>query len=415
MNESSLGERITTAGIVVLVLVALPSVALQSYLGVDIKPAFVVTIPLVFLLRRNRIRFGNSGKLLLVLSLLSAITAIAWLWSTLMSQLLMGLTLLTMITLSWLTTRASFSRQSVSFLYRLTVMMLAGAWIGFLYSLNGGAPTYCFGNPDGSQNCLYLATFAKPETVAYWGAIRPAGIFDEPGALSFFTTLVVCLNELCDGGRKRSLILFSLGLVTLSLAHVFCFGAYAAIALRRRVAYLALVLVVLAAPLSDLLIERLAASSPMIAQFLDRFSIKDDRLSGDNRSNQVTEFFSLVDYDVSRYGSNAMSKYNKGWISSEDQSSNPFSIWFGYGFIMWIPYAITLVVLCRNMFERERPVQITAVLLVLLLLQRPYIYSLYWGLAIWSVVALMFIRKAGTGVEADLAPQENEMSACESY
>jgi hypothetical protein len=226
--------------------------------------------------------------------------------------------------------------------------------------------------------------------------MRPAGLFDEPGALSFFVTLVVCLNELCGGGRRKSIILFALGLVTLSVAHVFCFAAYAAFAFRRRIAYVALVLTVVAGPMADVLGEHFGEESLLGATFFQRFSISDGQLTGDNRSEQIAEFFSLVDYNITRYGTNAMVKYGKGGVSARDQSSNPFSLWFGYGFLMWIPYAIVLVVLVWNIFQRRRPVQITAVLLVLLLLQRPVIYSLYWGLSTWSVIALMFIRKAAT-------------------
>jgi hypothetical protein len=208
--------------------------------------------------------------------------------------------------------------------------------------------------------------------------------------------LVVCLNELCNGGRKKSIILFVLGLVTLSLAHVFCFAAYVAFAFRRRIAYVALALVFVAEPLADLAGDYLGEDSLLSASFFQRFTVSDGQLAGDNRSGQVSEFFSLVDYDISRFGAGAMAKYGKAEVLARDQTSNPFTIWYGYGFLMWIPYAVVLVVLAWHIFQRKRPVQITAVLLVLLLLQRPYIYSLYWGLSTWSVIALMFLRKAAT-------------------
>jgi hypothetical protein len=396
MSESNLGTRIMAVAAAMLLFIALPSVALHSILGIHVKVWFEATVLILFLVRAGSIHYEKSEKLVLVLALLLALTVIAWLWSTLMSQLLMGITLVIMIALTWSTTRASFSQQSVSFLYRFTIIMLVGAWIGSLYSLSGGGPTYCFANPDGRQNCLYLTTFSNSDASLTWGLIRPGGIFDEPGALSYFVTLVVCLNELCNGGRRRSIILFVLGLVTLSVAHVFCFAAYAAFALRRRIAYVVLALAVVAGPMADELGEHFGEGSLLGEGFFRRFSISDGQLTGDNRSGQVSEFFSLVDYKMSRYGSNAMAKYDMGGIASVDQSSNPFSIWFGYGVVMWIPYAAVLVVLARNIFQRKRAVQITAVLLVLLLLQRPNVYSLYWGLSTWSVIALMFIRKAST-------------------
>jgi hypothetical protein len=158
-----------------------------------------------------------------------------------------------------------------------------------------------------------------------------------------------------------------------------------------------LALVILAGPISEF-VDQQVTDTQLGASFLDRFSIQDGRLAGDNRTEQMIEFFSLVDSDVSRYGNNAMIKYRQGGVSFTDQSAHPFSIWFGYGFIIWIPYAVTILVLLYNVFDRRRPVQVTAILLVLLLVQRPYIYSLYWGFAVWSIIAFMFIKKASLEV-----------------
>lgn len=411
MNHRSWLERVRASGVVVLLLVALPSVALHYVLGVEVKTFFIASTAVAFLATANRFRLQRSGNLTPVLSMVALLTVVAWLWSSLPSQLLLGVTLLTLIALGWLTASTWISQESVRVLYRIAIVILIGAWIGFVYYLGGGSPTQCFENPDRRQNCLYLSTFSNSDSLEFWGAIRPCGIFDEPGALSFFVTLVVCLNELCDGPRKRSFILFSLGLVTLSLAHVFCFATYAAVTLRKRIAYLVLAATVLAGPAYDLLGERLGLDTQLGMHFLNRFSIQEGQITGDNRTGQMEEFFSLVDYDISRYGNTAMAKYRRGGTTFTDQSAHPFSIWFGYGFVMWIPYAVTLLVLSVNVFARKKSVQVTAILLILLLLQRPYIYSLYWGFAIWSVVAFMFLKRASATAEAHPLPNTRALRA----
>jgi hypothetical protein len=220
--------------------------------------------------------------------------------------------------------------------------------------------------------------------------MRPSGVFDEAGALSFFTILVVCLNELGDGGRKRSLLLLCLGLITLSMAHVFCFVAYSVIVFKKRIMFVVLSFLIVLGATGDFINE----DSLLSLNFFRRFSVGETgQLVGDNRSNQVIEFFSLVDYDISRYGNNVMIKDYGHEVLNSDQSSNPFSIWFGYGFVMWLPYALTLVILFLSVLGQSESVKITSTLMLLLLLQRPYIYSLYWGFGIWSVIILMFIRK----------------------
>lgn len=396
MNTSGLRERIRGAAVTILVFAGMPSVALHNYLNIGVKAAFMVTTCGLLLVSRPRTVGRDAGRTLaFVLGLVTVFTLIAWLWSTLLSQLMMGTTLFAHIALTTLSAKENLDKASISLLYRFTVVILICSWIGVAYSLAGGGPTYCFQNPDLRENCLYLTTFSNGSLSS--GLIRPAGIFDEPGALSFFTVLVVCLNELSNGGKTRSFILMTLGLVTLSMAHIFCFAAYAAFALRKRLAYAVVALTFVGGPIADFIAQQSDQDSPLVA-FFDRFSVSDEgQLEGDTRSHQVTEFFSVVDYRVSRYGNNAMIKYDRGGMTVVDQSSHPFSIWFGYGFVIWIPYAITMFVLIRHVFQRDRRVQVVAVLMTLLLLQRPYIYSLYWGFAIWSVIAMMFFRKASLG------------------
>jgi hypothetical protein len=202
--------------------------------------------------------------------------------------------------------------------------------------------------------------------------------------------LIVCLNELYDGGKIKSFVLLFMGLVTLSLAHILCLVIYCVFVFRKRMVY-----IVLAGAITiGVGVNFIPKDSLLYVNLFQRFIItKDGGLKGDNRSNQIKEFFSLLDNNISQYGNNVMVKNSGLETTVVDQSANPFSIWFGYGLLMWIPYVITLLVLFPHVFNRNQAVQITSILLILLLLQRPYIYSMYWGYAIWSVVLVMFLKK----------------------
>lgn len=391
-DVGTIGERLTSILIILTIFVVLPSPAIHYMIHVDIKKVFVIAIlSLIWFLIIKNVRTKISSGIIFLFFILIFLTLWASLFSNSTSQLLLGAVLLLMISISKPVVRLAFTPYSINFAFYFTVVLLAGAWIGLFYSLMGGVPQLCFDNPNGRPNCLYLTTFSNSDNVEFWGLIRPAGVFDEPGALSFFTILIVCLNELFDGGKTKSLVLLFMGLVTFSLAHILCFAAYCAFIFRKRFIYIVLAGTIMV----GFGVNYAAKDSLLYLNLFSRFAFsKDEGLKGDNRSVQVKEFFSLLNSDISRYGDNVMVKQSGGESEAIDQSSNPFSIWFGYGLLMWIPYAITLVVLFYHVLDRNQAVQITSISLTLLLLQRPYIYSMYWGFAIWSVVLVMFLKKS---------------------
>src|SRR5690606_18523934 len=59
--------------------------------------------------------------------------------------------------------------------------------------------------------------------------------------------------------------------------------------------------------------------------YSERLRIVDGRLAGDNRSNQVEDFFRLVDGEILLKGT----KDSIETYDTDDMSSNPFSITFG--------------------------------------------------------------------------------------
>lgn len=87
------------------------------------------------------------------------------------------------------------------------------AWIGFIYSIFGKP---LFSLPYGGKILnFYLTTFGE----SLFQSTRPTGIYDEPGALSFFVCLLVSYRTHLKLNSFTSLYLLLLGLVTQSLAH----------------------------------------------------------------------------------------------------------------------------------------------------------------------------------------------------
>jgi hypothetical protein len=105
----------------------------------------------------------------------------------------------------------------------LSVMMLIGAYIGFIYALIGGKPIWAIKNPDNRDSWLYLTTFTNARI---GNIIRPSGLFDEPGAFSFFICITAILRNITKRSLKVTIAILIFGFITLSLAHFIFFIFY---------------------------------------------------------------------------------------------------------------------------------------------------------------------------------------------
>lgn len=94
-----------------------------------------------------------------------------------------------------------------------------GALIGFIYAYCGGNPIGKFENIDGRNNYIYLTTFTNARIGTF---IRPAGIYDEPGAFGFYIIAVVIMRLHFNKGISGTLLLLLLGTITTSLTYYLC-------------------------------------------------------------------------------------------------------------------------------------------------------------------------------------------------
>jgi hypothetical protein len=99
----------------------------------------------------------------------------------------------------------------------ILLLLLLGGVAGFLIAQSGMAPVAEVVNRDGRPIFLFYTTWSN---VYVGNFIRPAGIYDEPGALSFFVCAVVYMRYMTGKSAGLTAALLVLGFITFSLAHL---------------------------------------------------------------------------------------------------------------------------------------------------------------------------------------------------
>jgi hypothetical protein len=274
----------------------------------------------------------------------------------------------------------------------LLLVLLVGGIIGFILAFNGVQPLFEISNSDGKSNFFFYTTFSRLQ----WGhVIRPAGIFDEPGAFSFMICAVCALRHLHGRDNRVTWLLLGAGFVTLSLAH--------------------LVYVIIHAMAENFRLRNLTRIVAMLipiilfAGYLGGFEIVEKRLIsratiseagevvGDNRTwrmlNAATHLSThpksmLIGADPAcRFDPNECNK------KFPMMGENPLSPLVMHGaFISW-PYYLALAILfTAPIFGRQFIVSLG---FGALLLQRPYVVAIGYSLICVLVVATTIISIAG--------------------
>ncbi len=376
--------------------IVLPSYVIHYYIGVQINELFAVLGGVCVLIALRAGRWRTERSIIYALSGLWLLGVLGSLASGAWSQLLMVTGLAVNVLIAAFGWRLLVDATSLKTLLRFATALLVGAVIAVAYAASGG-PALSSIDLVGRESYFYLSTF----TNSVWGnLIRPAGLFDEPGALAMYLTIAVALNEAFRRNRRWSAIVLFGGLISGSLAMLFIAVSYLLFSGARRALYFVLVAVVVTIGAMTY--------DENIASFVDRFFLKrvelvDGRLSGDNRSHQVESFFDVVDVDITLRGAK-VSGYEH--FTGIDQSSHPFSIYFGYGIFVWIPYAAIILWLLFGSLFFAPHLRFSCFALFLTLLQRPYIYSMYWGLMIAVLLVTIYRLQRRTSQSVDGALED---------
>jgi hypothetical protein len=267
----------------------------------------------------------------------------------------------------------------------LSAWLVAGillSIVGFFYALNGGEPLFTIINPDGRENALYLTTMSNTQV---GNVIRPGWVYDEPGAFSFLICATVALRYILRMGDRLSIFLMIGGLVTFSLAHLII----TAIFLFARLGFSSLLFV---ATLSVVFAQ---AFSPEIDDFqfvLDRLSIVDGRLAGDNRSDQIENFSQVANQRILFFGDiECHDRPDRSCNEHGDITSSPVTPVY-YGGLYFLITQIVVHVALIIAFFRRRIFMLPCLIIFLLLLQRPYFAAFGYGLITYLILFLMFKR-----------------------
>jgi uncharacterized membrane protein len=275
-------------------------------------------------------------------------------------------------------------RAFVELVSAFLVVTLAGAVIGTLYAYFGGAPLLEFLNPDDRVNKLFLTTLTNTQVLNY---IRPSGIFDEPGALSFVICFVAALRHATGCNKRVTWILLGIGFITTSVAHLLYSFMHAAQEFKgnKRAGKLLVTMGLVALILWLVVIFFPPVQDIFSVLFLSRLSGED---LGVDRTTTMASAFKYLDPHSIFFGLDpqcavglADCLLDKGY---EDYGDNPLTLLVHWGILLAFPYYFSLFYSARVALLRRNFIIVG---LLILLLQRPYTMS--YGYSLFIILTLL--------------------------
>lgn len=267
-------------------------------------------------------------------------------------------------------------------------IILIGAVIAYFLAKFGVAPLTAFQNPDGRLNYFFYTTLTNVFEGSY---IRPSGIYDEPGALSFFVCIIAFARQKMGKDPRLTWVLLGLGLITFSLIHliyilIFLCGEKISIRWLSRMA--------LIVALAFMVLVGTGLGETFKEKLLSRLEINETgQLVGDNRSELM---FNAID---------TLKNEDHAWLVGVDPNctfnvllckqrwgamiANPFDPLVAQGIFLSWPYYFFILMTFLSLLGGKKNLTFFAV--GLLFAQRPYVlvigYSFMAVLAVWLQLA----------------------------
>jgi hypothetical protein len=385
------GSRAGDAAVGILLLVA--AVVTISPIAAWLVPIrgnllFIGCCLLVLVLRVREIRAGVRRLLWIAGATLLALAHAAW-WQDLKLAFFPAYLVLSLVTVAALSKRSA--RLFVQYMTALLAALAVAGLAGQVYAYLGGAPLLTIDNPDGRPASLYVLTMTNDVVD---NLIRPAGVFDEPGALAFYICLIAACRNLLDMPRRTTWLLLAAGLVTLSLAHMmymtFHLLSERLLSARALRALLASALVLGAASLHP------ALQRTIEERIGSRLAMEDGRLVGDNRSELIGNAAAYVDLRTAMVGLDP--RCITDWTACQRKyrrfGENILTPLVQGGILMsWPYYAVLAALLAGGLSARRR---LYYVGVAALLFQRPYLLSAGYCLLIVFFCQLAWLQRGRT-------------------
>jgi hypothetical protein len=268
------------------------------------------------------------------------------------------------------------------------MILVIGGMIGFIYTLAGGTKLFSIENEDTRSNGFYFTTFSN----TYLGSIiRPSGIYDEPGALSFVICLVAAMRKLRGFSNGFTWGILIMGFFTLSIAHLIYVGLYLCQDMRKwnlkniSVFILAFFMIIL-------LISQSVLWDVFSQYFFARLKFEDGQMAGDNRSALVINAVNYLNTNVFFFGLDVdcivrpAICQQKGYNQFGDNPLGPL-VWGGI--TLTFPYYLIVLF---TLFKGIKHVNFIYIGFFLLLLQRIDVMSYGYALLI-AILTYVIILK----------------------
>lgn len=275
------------------------------------------------------------------------------------------------------------------------IILAIFSWIGFIYAFIGGKPLFKIPNPDGRLNSFYLSTFSNLQVGRF---IRASGLYDEPGALSFFICITCLLRLYRNKNYKKTVFLMLLGMITLSVAHIIITSIVIAVCYMKyfkskdKIIFF-IICVILFIFLNYFFYD--ALNTLVYSRF--KFSKSSGKFAGDTRTVQIAQLLKQLDGEKFIFGVDLRIQRSSEISQFGIIGENPLSQLFFNGVFVSIEYYFIQFVflLCFIFVKNKRWVFLSV---LLLWMQRPYFniigYSIY--LLLFFFLGLKELKKSKT-------------------
>lgn len=248
--------------------------------------------------------------------------------------------------------------------------------MSLVYAYSGGTELFTIENPDGRNAGFYLSSLSNSK---FGDIIRPSFIYDEAGTYSFYLTVFALFRLVLNKKPSLTLIILYCSIVTFSLTHfIICILFTIRLTNIKQLIFTTIPIILIA-------ISLLTTFSEKLNFFTDRISY--NTVHENNRTAQLHNFNGalLRNENILLFGNlECLERNNSICTEDGDISSSPVTPIYRLGIIGFL---IQISFLVLSLFNYKKPNCVFfAIVLNLILLQRPFYTSIYYSFSIFIFI-----------------------------
>ncbi|WP_188420490.1 hypothetical protein [Oxalicibacterium solurbis] len=275
------------------------------------------------------------------------------------------------------------------------IIMLTGCVIGYLLVCVHIEPVFAFQNPDGRLNYFFYTTFTNVYQGDY---IRPSGIYDEPGALSFFVCAIAFARHKAGKNSSMTWVLLGLGLITFSLMHLIYLAIFF---ISEKVSIKGVLRIIFSLIIAAAVLFSTGAWGTFEEKLLARLDVDESgRMVGDNRSTLMLNAFRALKEEETAWivGVGPECTFNVRQCREKwgAMIANPLDPLVSQGILLSWSYYLFILLTCACLLRGRDGLKFFAI--GLLFAQRPYVwvigYSFLAVVVVWLYFSVRSTRQA---------------------